>query len=87
MKSTKKQPLVISNEIDILKSPKLLKARQHNPKNIMMVICFMDTEKATAFIADSEVCELPLVRKGTKVKTCNRDAKKEGSAFRAGRES
>lgn len=66
------------------KSPKLLKARQHNPKNIMMVICFMDTETATAFIADSEVCELPLVRKGTQVKTCNRDA---GSAFGAGRES
>lgn len=76
VKSTKKQQLVVSNEIDILKSPKLLKARQHNPKNIMMVICFMDTETATAFIADSEVCELPLVRKGSKVKTCNRDAKK-----------
>ena len=74
--SKRKQKELIENELDVRNSPKLLKARQQNPNNIMMVICFVDMETGTTFIADSEVCELPMIPKGNKVKTCNRDAKK-----------
>ena len=54
--SKRKQKELIENELDVRNSPKLLKARQQNPNNIMMVICFVDMETGTTFIADSEVC-------------------------------
>ena len=76
VRSKKKQKQFIQNELDVRNSPKLLMARQQNPNNIMMVICFVDMETETTFIVDSEICELPMVPKGKKVKTCNRDAKK-----------
>ena len=58
IKSKKDRQEVIMNQMDVHNSPNLLEARKKNPKTILAVTVYVDTDTKSMFYTDSGICDV-----------------------------